>query len=164
MLICSSSFLASVQESIPPPEDPRTFQTPNLLHRDDFWSHPATAPACGGNWRCDRELHVRRNVTFEGTFFFVSPGDPQAKRETGSCRQSPPRPHSVPAASQGLRLWLFPQPTCHPRDAAGSWSPHSQRCASARPSAPAAACSGQRQTLGSVCVTAVLVTNTLKVH
>lgn len=109
-----------------------------------------------GNYMFDEMLHLKR--------LFVSSGDSQAKRETGSCRQSPPRPHSVPAASQGLRLWLFPQPTCHPWDAPGSWSPHSQRCASARPSAPAAACLGQRQTLGSVCVTAVVVTDTLKVH
>lgn len=68
MLMYSSSFLASVQESLPPPEDPWTFQTPNLLHRDDIWSHPATAPARGGNWRCDWELHVRWDVTFEETF------------------------------------------------------------------------------------------------
>lgn len=87
---------------------------------------------------------------------FVPPGDSEAAREAGPCSQSPPRPRSVPAASQGLRLRLLPQPGGPRRDAAGSWRPGSRRCASARPSAAAAACSGQRQTLGSLCVTGLL--------
>lgn len=103
------------------------------------------------------ESHICRDV-------FLSSGDSQAKRETRSGRQSPARLHSVPAASQGLRLRLLPQPTCHPRDAPGGWSPHSQRCATARPSTPAAACSEQGPTLGSVCLTELLVTDPLKMY
>lgn len=95
---------------------------------------------------------------------FLSSGDSQAKRETRSGGQSPARLHPVPAASQGLRLRLFPQPACHPWDAPGGWSPHSQRCTTARPSAPTAACSEQRPTLGSVCLTQLLVTDPLKTY
>lgn len=112
-----------------------------------LWSSPTRS----------RESHIWRDV-------FLPSGDSQAKRETRSGRQSPARLHSVPAASQGLRLRLFPQPTCHPRDAPGGWSPQSQRCTPARPSTPTAACSEQRPTLGSVCLTELLVPDPRKMY
>lgn len=39
---------AFVQDPMPPPEDHWTFQTSNLLQRDNLWPRPAAAPARGG--------------------------------------------------------------------------------------------------------------------
>lgn len=81
------------------------------------------------------------------------PGDPGAERETGPGRQSPTRPHFVPAAPQGFWLRLVPQPPRHTGHTAGCRVTHSHGGPAARPGTPTAACSGKRPTQGSVCVT-----------
>lgn len=42
-------WTAFVQDSFPSPEDPRPFQTPNLLSWSNFWPRSTAAPACRGN-------------------------------------------------------------------------------------------------------------------
>lgn len=96
-LIDTSCFLASVQEPLPPAEDPRALQTPNILLWDDVWPHPATAPACGGNWCCDHPRHVPGNLTYEG--MFSSPQVILKLRE---------RPDRAAKARRGFTLSLQP--------------------------------------------------------
>jgi len=148
---------AFVQNSDPPPEEPRPFQTPNVLPRNDLWPRPTAAPACGGNgWMPEcRQFGCWSNCEFseeQRCCYSCRSGDSGAERATGPRGQSSPRPCVVPAASQRFRLRLVPQPSVHTGHAAGRRRTNTHGRTVPRPRTATESCSGTRLTERSVCV------------